>query len=173
MKSLSHLLIREMHKQNKIQTVDKAAKPRRVIKRNSIRGPRQIENLVGKRRKERSVYYEFQRNSIKHGISFDVSQGKGLLLPKQNLKITFLEKWIEHCVQSTFGAFRFLLGGSTNVQLPLAKNEIYLTFSESPSVQKFVIGLFLHAESRKNYGSAKSNIIWFLWFLLWTMRNKP
>ena len=37
MKSLSHLLIREMHKQNKILTVDKAAKPRRVIKRNSIR----------------------------------------------------------------------------------------------------------------------------------------
>ena len=73
MKSLSHLLIREMHKQNKILTVDKAAKPRRVIKRNSIRGPRQIENLVGKRRKERSVYYEFQRNSFKHGISFDVS----------------------------------------------------------------------------------------------------
>jgi len=37
MKSLSRLLIREMHKQNKILTVDKAAKPRRVIKRNSIR----------------------------------------------------------------------------------------------------------------------------------------
>ena len=55
------------------QTVDKVAKPCRAIKRNSIRGPRQIENLVGKRRKERSVYYEFQRNSFKHGISFDVS----------------------------------------------------------------------------------------------------
>ena len=56
-----------------IQTVDKVAKPCRAIKRNSIRGPRQIENLVGKRRNERSVYYEFQRNSFKHGISFDVS----------------------------------------------------------------------------------------------------
>ena len=56
-----------------LQTVDKVAKPCRAIKRNSIRGPRQIENLVGKRRKERSVYYEFQRNSFKHGISFDVS----------------------------------------------------------------------------------------------------
>ena len=55
------------------QTVDKVAKPRRAIKRNSIRGPREIENLVGKRRKERSVYYEFQRNSFKHGISLDVS----------------------------------------------------------------------------------------------------
>ncbi len=31
------------------QTVDKVAKPLRAIKRNSIRGPRQIENLVGKR----------------------------------------------------------------------------------------------------------------------------
>ena len=36
-----------------------------------IRGPRQIEDLVGERRKERSVYYEFQGNSFKHGISFD------------------------------------------------------------------------------------------------------
>ena len=61
--------------QNRVgaQTVDKVAKPCQVLKRNSIRGPRQIENLVGKRRKERSVYYEFQRNSFKHGISFDVS----------------------------------------------------------------------------------------------------
>ena len=31
------------------QTVDKVAKPHCVIKRNSIRGPRQIENLVGKK----------------------------------------------------------------------------------------------------------------------------
>ena len=31
------------------QTIDKVAKPLRAIKRNSIRGPRQIENLVGKR----------------------------------------------------------------------------------------------------------------------------
>jgi len=31
------------------QTVDKVAKPLRAIKRNSIRGPRQIENLAGKR----------------------------------------------------------------------------------------------------------------------------
>jgi len=54
------------------QTIDKVAKPLRAIKRNSIRGPRQIENLVGKRRKKRSVYYEFQRNSFKHRISFDV-----------------------------------------------------------------------------------------------------
>ena len=31
------------------QTVDKVAKPLRAIKRNSIRGPQQIENFVGKR----------------------------------------------------------------------------------------------------------------------------
>ena len=30
------------------QTVDKVAKLRCAVKRNSIRGPRQIENLVGK-----------------------------------------------------------------------------------------------------------------------------
>jgi hypothetical protein len=33
-----------------------------------------------------------------------------------------------------FGAFRLLLGGSTHVQHPLAKYEIYLTFSKSYSV---------------------------------------
>ena len=33
-----------------------------------------------------------------------------------------------------FGAFCLLLGGSTIVQLPLAKYKIYLTFSKSASV---------------------------------------
>ena len=42
-----------------------------------------------------------------------------------------------------FGAFRLLLGGSTIVQLPLTKYEIYLTFSKSTSV--FVI-TFLNQE---------------------------
>ena len=50
------------------------------------------------------------------------------------IKNTFIEKWIERSVQSTFGTFRLLLGGSTNVQHPLAKYEIYLTFSKSFSV---------------------------------------
>ena len=49
-------------------------------------------------------------------------------------KNTFIEKWLERSVQATFGTFRLLLGGSTNVQHPLAKYEIYLTFSKSPSV---------------------------------------
>ncbi len=70
-----------------LKTVDKVAKPCRAIKRNSIRGPRQIENLVGKRRKERSVYYEFQRNSFKHGISFDVV-GQGLA-PAESILINY------------------------------------------------------------------------------------
>ena len=74
------------HQSKPFQTVNKVAKPCRAIKRNSIRGPRQIENLVGKRRKERSVYYEFQRNSFKHGISFDVV-GQGLALAKIKSKI--------------------------------------------------------------------------------------
>ena len=43
-------------------------------------------------------------------------------------KIVFIEKWLEHYVQATFGAFRLLLGGGTIVQLPLAKYKIYLTF---------------------------------------------
>ena len=45
-----------------------------------------------------------------------------------------IEKWLGHRVQAIFGAFRLLLGGSTIVQLPLAKYEIYLTFSKSISV---------------------------------------
>ena len=85
-----------------------------------------------------------------------------------------IEKQLGHRVQAIFGAFRLLLGGvncakhkrheapnsfmnlaetvrctvSQQVrikQLPLAKYEIYLTFSKSSSVQKFIILLFLHA----------------------------
>ena len=44
------------------------------------------------------------------------------------------EKWLELDVQAIFGTFCLLLGGSTNVQHPLAKYEIYLTFSKSDSV---------------------------------------
>ena len=53
---------------------------------------------------------------------------------RNKIKNTFIEKWLEHSVQATFGTFRLLLVGSTNVQNPLAKYEIYLTFSKSPSV---------------------------------------
>ena len=53
---------------------------------------------------------------------------------RNKIKSTFIEKWLEHYVQATFGAFRLLLGGSTHVQHPLAKYEIYLTFSKSFSV---------------------------------------
>ena len=44
------------------------------------------------------------------------------------------EKRLGHRVQAFFGAFCLLLGGSTIVQLPLAKYKIYLTFSKSASV---------------------------------------
>ena len=44
------------------------------------------------------------------------------------------KKELEHCVQATFGAFRFLQTGSTYVQLRLQENEIYLTFSKSFSL---------------------------------------
>ena len=53
---------------------------------------------------------------------------------RNKIKNTFIEKWLEHYVQATFGTSRFFLGGSTNVQHPLAKHEIYLTFSKSYSV---------------------------------------
>ena len=56
---------------------------------------------------------------------------------RNKIKNTFIEKWLERSVQATFGTFRLLLGGSTNVQHPLAKNEIYLTFSKSDCVFKF------------------------------------
>ena len=45
-----------------------------------------------------------------------------------------VKKRLGHRVQAVFGAFCLLLGGSTIVQLPLAKYEIYLTFSKSTSV---------------------------------------
>ena len=44
------------------------------------------------------------------------------------------EKWLERRVQAIFGTFCLLLGGSTIVQLPLAKCKIYLTFSTFFSV---------------------------------------
>ena len=44
------------------------------------------------------------------------------------------EKWLELDVQAIFGTFCLLLGGSTIVQLPLAKCKIYLTFSTFSSV---------------------------------------
>ena len=53
---------------------------------------------------------------------------------RNKIKNTFIEKWLERSVQATFGAFRLLLRGSTNVQHPFAKHEIYLTFSKSYSV---------------------------------------
>ena len=55
---------------------------------------------------------------------------------RNKIKNTFIEKWLERSVQATFGTFRLLLGGSTNVQHPLAKYEIYLTFSKSIGIQE-------------------------------------
>ena len=53
---------------------------------------------------------------------------------RNKIRNTFIEKRLEHSFQAAFGTFRLLLGGSTNVQHPLAKHEIYLTFSKSYSV---------------------------------------
>jgi hypothetical protein len=53
-----------------------------------------------------------------------------------------LEKRQGHRVLAVFGAFRLLLGGSTHVQHPLAKYEIYLAFSKSLSLYKF--NFYLH-----------------------------
>ena len=41
-----------------------------------------------------------------------------------------IEKQLGHRVQAVFGAFCLLFGGSTLVQLPIAKYKIYLTFSK-------------------------------------------
>ena len=46
------------------------------------------------------------------------------------------EKGQGHRVLDPFCAFRLLLGGGTHVQLPLAKYEIYLTFSKSIDIQE-------------------------------------
>ena len=61
---------------------------------------------------------------------------------RNKIKNTFIEKWLEHYVQATFGTFRLLLGGSTNVQLPLAKNEIYLTFRSLTACRNLLLVFF-------------------------------
>ena len=56
------------------QTVDKVAKPHRVIKRNSIGVPDKLKIWWGK--EERNVVFimNFVKNSFKHGVSFDVAR---------------------------------------------------------------------------------------------------
>ena len=44
------------------------------LQQKQISGSPKSVSFLGKRRKEQSVYYEFQRNSFKHGIAFDASQ---------------------------------------------------------------------------------------------------
>ena len=66
---------------------------------------------------------------------------------RNKIKNTFIEKWLERSVQATFGTFRLLLGGSTNVQHPLAKYEIYLTFSKSPH---FLCEFFTHHQNKNS-----------------------
>ncbi|MBP8776122.1 MAG: hypothetical protein KBH18_05290, partial [Eubacterium sp.] len=66
---------------------------------------------------------------------------------QNKIKNTFIEKWLELSVQATFGTFRLLLGGSTNVQHPLAKYEIYLTFSKSPH---FLCEFFTHHQNKNS-----------------------
>ena len=57
-----------------------------------------------------------------------------MLLPRVFGIAIDLKKRLELDVQAAFGAFRLLLGSSTAVRHPLAKNEIYLAFSRSVSV---------------------------------------
>ena len=121
------------HQSKPFQTVNKVAKPCRAIKRNSIRGPRQIENLVGKMRKNEVFIMNYKE--IHSNTEFLSTYCRARACSCRNkIKNTFIEKWLEHYVQATFGTFRLLLVGSTNVQHPLAKYEIYLTFLKSPSV---------------------------------------
>ena len=66
-------------------------------------------------------------NNIKSNLFASLAKGGGCNL----LHSEGLEKLQGRRVLAIFGTFRLLLRGSTHVQHPFAKNEIYLTFSKS------------------------------------------
>ena len=58
---------------------------------------------------------------------------------RNRIKNTFIEKWLEHYVQATFGTFRFLRVGSTHVQLHSQKTK-FISLSRSLTLLIFNLG---------------------------------
>jgi hypothetical protein len=73
-----------------------------------------------------------------------------------------LEKGQGHRVLDPFGAFRLLLGGGTHVQLPLAKYEIYLTFSKSCQRAEINYKLFCTLKQSRKKVTAVNLLFFFI-----------
>ncbi len=58
---------------------------------------------------------------------------------QNKIKNTFIEKWLEHYVQATFGTFRLLRVGSTHVQLHSQKTK-FISLSRSLTLLIFNLG---------------------------------
>ena len=58
---------------------------------------------------------------------------------RNKIKNTFIEKWLEHYVQATFGTFRLLRVGSTHVQLHSQKTK-FISLSRSLTLLIFNLG---------------------------------
>ena len=58
---------------------------------------------------------------------------------RNKIKNTFIEKWLEHSVQATFGTFRLLRVGSTHVQLHSQKTK-FISLSRSLTLLIFNLG---------------------------------
>ena len=58
---------------------------------------------------------------------------------RNKIKNTFIEKWLEHSVQATFGTFRLFRVGSKNVQLNSQKTK-FISLSRSLTLLIFNLG---------------------------------
>ena len=77
---------------------------------------------------------KLRRKNLKKFIASLTKRGGCNLLHSEGL-----EQQQGHRVPAVVGAFRLLFGGSTHVQLPLTKYEIYLTFSKSDKIHLFYL----------------------------------
>ncbi len=94
-----------------------------------------IANTLSEKERKANAYYEVVRKRLeKYGQPSIKTDDDGEKWWVQLVALGGIEKELGHRVQAIFGAFCLLLGGSTIVQLPLAKYKIYLTFSKSTSV---------------------------------------